>query len=245
MSRLLRSLLALACGVTALAAGPATGAASATGPASTAARVDCAVVKCVALTFDDGPGKYAGELLDTLKKHKAKATFFLQGQYVKSRPAFARRMAKEGHELGNHSYRHSNFTGISIEDIRTEVVSTQEIVHEVTGEWPVLLRPPYGLSTPSVEQVAAEVNLPIVLWNAGSRDWALRDTKEITKQVLKVAERNSVVLMHDWVQESVKAMPAILTELSKRGYHMVTVSDVLGDAMPAAGGTFPADKVVG
>ncbi|SDH31492.1 Peptidoglycan/xylan/chitin deacetylase, PgdA/CDA1 family [Sinosporangium album] len=237
MPRLIRSLLATACAAAVLTA--ASGAANAAAAESTAkAKVDCTAVKCIALTFDDGPGKYAGELLDTLKKHKAKATFFLQGQYVKSRPTLAKRIAQEGHELGNHSYSHKNFTNISIEDINTEVTSTQDVVHQVTGKRPTLLRPPYGLSSPDVEQVATELKLPIILWNAGSRDWALRDTKAITKQVLSVAERDAVVLMHDWVPQTVQAMPEILTELTKQGYALVSASEVLGDKLPAAGETY-------
>ncbi|MFD0655783.1 polysaccharide deacetylase family protein [Thermocatellispora tengchongensis] len=186
-------------------------------------------MKCIALTFDDGPGKYADKLLDTFKKHKAKATFFLEGQYVKSRPAFAKRMVTEGHEIGNHSYTHPHFREISDYQIREELESTAEIVKKVTGKSPTMIRPPYGEFDERVVSIATEMGLPIVLWNGGSRDWATKNEDAIYKEVLRSAKRDGVILMHDWVQQTVTVMPRLLTALEKQGYHMVTVTDLLRD----------------
>src|SRR5437868_1511870 len=186
MSRHFTAFLALACAAALLAP------ASASAAAKPAAEVDCAQVKCIALTFDDGPGQYAGTLLDTFKKYDAKATFFLEGQYVKSRPAFARRMAKEGHELGNHSYSHRNFLDLEPASIRSEIQKTQDMIKQVTGVTPKLLRPPYGLSDVSTTEAATEFEMPIILWSAGSHDWDSRNEESIKKQVLEVAERDGI-----------------------------------------------------
>ncbi|WP_336205847.1 polysaccharide deacetylase family protein [Nonomuraea sp. LPB2021202275-12-8] len=208
-----------------------------------AKEVDCTEVKCVALTFDDGPGKYAGTLLDTLKKYDAKATFFLEGQYVKTRPAYVKRMAKEGHELGNHSYKHPDFTKLTAPAIRAEIQKTNDEIKKAAGVEPKLLRPPYGLGDIQTSEVAAEFGMPIVLWTGGSRDWETKNEAAIKKQTLAVAKGNSIVLMHDWVKQTVDAMPAIIQTLQKNGYHLVKVSDIIkhedlqpGDAFPVPEG---------
>lgn len=196
--------------------------------AAKVAPVDCAKVKCIALTFDDGPGKYADKLLDTLKKYKSKATFLLEGQYVKSRPAFAKRMAVEGHDLGNHSYTHPHLRELDEAKIREELTKTQELVKKVTGKAPTMIRPPYGELDERVKAIAAEMNMPIMLWNGGSRDWATKNEKAIYDEVLKNAKRDGVILMHDWVAQTVTVMPKLLTALQKQGYHVVAVSSLRG-----------------
>ncbi|WP_084957743.1 polysaccharide deacetylase family protein [Thermoactinospora rubra] len=233
MSRHITSLLALACVTVTLTAAPA----QATPKAKE--EVDCTQVKCLALTFDDGPGKYADKLLDTLKKEGVKATFFLEGQYVKSRPAFAKRMAAEGHELGNHSYTHPDFTKLEPWQVRAEVSKTQAIVKEVTGVEPKLLRPPYGLADVLTSDIAAEHGMPIILWTAGSKDWATKNEDAIKQQVLDVAKPNGIILMHDWVKQTVDVMPKIVTLLKKRGYHLVTVSTLVKQYNLRPGDVFP------
>ncbi|MGC5013743.1 polysaccharide deacetylase family protein [Streptosporangium sp. DT93] len=216
--------------------------ATATGKAKPAPKpvpVDCAKVKCIALTFDDGPGKYADKLLDTFKKYKSKTTFFLEGQYVKSRPAFAKRMVVEGHEIGNHSYTHPHLRELSEDRIREELTSTQDIVKKVTGKYPTTIRPPYGELDERVAAVARQMGMPIILWNGGSRDWATRNEKAIYDEVLKNAKRDGVILMHDWVEQTVKVMPKLLAALQKQGYHVVSVSSLRGAKATVAGDVYP------
>lgn len=234
-----RLLMAASCAVALLSAPTAAWSAGKT-TADKTASVNCAKVKCIALTFDDGPGKYADRLLDTLKKHKVKATFFLEGQYVKSRPAFARRMADEGHELGNHSYTHAHLREADDDRIREELTRTQDIVKQVTGKSPTMIRPPYGELDDRVQAIATEMRLPIVLWNGGSRDWATRNEKAIYNEVLKNAKRDGVILMHDWVEQTVKVMPKLLDALRKQGYHVVSVSSLRGGGSLQPGDIYPA-----
>ncbi|TDE23960.1 polysaccharide deacetylase family protein [Nonomuraea mesophila] len=207
--------------------------------------VDCAQVKCVALTFDDGPGKYAGKLLDTLKKYDVKATFFLEGQYVKSRPSYVKRMVAEGHELGNHSYTHPDFRKVEKWDVRAEIKKTQEAVKKAAGVEPKLLRPPYGMVDLQVSDVATEFGMPIILWTGGNEDWSSKNATAIKKKSMEVAKPGSIVLMHDWVKQTVDSMPSIVKSLKKKGYHLVTVSEVLkgqdvklepGDVYPVPAG---------
>ncbi|WP_037970543.1 polysaccharide deacetylase family protein [Streptosporangium amethystogenes] len=214
-------------------------AASKAKPAPKPVPVDCAKVKCIALTFDDGPGKYADKLLDTFKKYNSKATFFLEGQYVKSRPAFAKRMVAEGHDIGNHSYSHPHLRELSEDRIREELTKTQDIVKKSTGKYPTTIRPPYGEFDQRVAAIATEMGMPIVLWNGGSRDWATKNEKAIYDEVLKNAKRDGVILMHDWVEQTVKVMPKLLTALQKQGYHVVAVSSLRGAKATKAGEVYP------
>ncbi|WP_326635683.1 polysaccharide deacetylase family protein [Streptosporangium sp. NBC_01755] len=246
-----RMLLATSCALAMIATPTAawsadqpktTGTTKATGKAKPAPKpvpVDCAKVKCIALTFDDGPGKYADKLLDTFKKYKSKATFFLEGQYVKSRPAFAKRMVAEGHDIGNHSYSHPHLREVSEDKIREELDKTQDIVKKVTGKYPAAIRPPYGEFDQRVTAIAIEMGMPIYLWNGGSRDWATRNEKAIYDEVLKNAKRDGVILMHDWVEQTVKVMPKLLTALQKQGYHVVAISSLRGAKATKAGEVYP------
>ncbi|SEG37758.1 Peptidoglycan/xylan/chitin deacetylase, PgdA/CDA1 family [Nonomuraea solani] len=238
MSRQMSSLLAIAAVCVTLTPAPAFAAQT-----PKKAPVDCEQVKCIALTFDDGPGKYAGTLLDTLKKYDAKATFFLEGQYVKSRPAYVKRMVAEGHEVGNHSYSHPDFTKSEAATIKSEIQKTQDEVKKAAGVEPKLLRPPYGMADLQVSDIAAEFGMPMVLWTAGSEDWKTKDVKAIQKQTLAVAQQNGIILMHDWVKQTVDGMPSLIKTLKNKGYHLVTVSEVIkkenlepGDIYPVPAG---------
>ncbi|GAA2203945.1 hypothetical protein GCM10009850_000960 [Nonomuraea monospora] len=233
MSRQISSLLAIAAVCVTLAPAPAFAQAPKKEP------VDCEQVKCIALTFDDGPGKYAGTLLDTLKKYDAKATFFLEGQYVKSRPQYVKRMAAEGHELGNHSYSHPDFTKSEAATIKSEIQKTQDAVKKAAGVEPKLLRPPYGLADLQVADIAAEFGMPMILWTAGSQDWSTKNVDAIQKQTLAVAKPNAIILMHDWVKQTVDGMPALIKTLQNKGYHLVTVSDVVKSENLEPGDIFP------
>ncbi|AQZ60192.1 polysaccharide deacetylase [[Actinomadura] parvosata subsp. kistnae] len=236
MSRQITSLLAIAAVCVTLAPAPAFAQASKKEP------VDCEQVKCIALTFDDGPGKYAGTLLDTFKKYDAKATFFLEGQYVKSRPQFVKRMAAEGHELGNHSYSHPDFTKSEAGTIKSEIQKTQDAVKKAAGVEPKLLRPPYGLADLQVSDIAAEFGMPMILWTAGSQDWSSKNVDAIQKQTLAVAKPNGIILMHDWVKQTVDGMPALIKTLQSKGYHLVTVSDVVKNENLKPGDIYPVPE---
>ncbi|UBU10790.1 polysaccharide deacetylase family protein [Nonomuraea gerenzanensis] len=233
MSRQVSSLLAIAAVCVTLAPAPAFAQAPKKEP------VDCEQVKCIALTFDDGPSKYAGTLLDTLKKYDAKATFFLEGQYVKSRPQYVKRMVAEGHELGNHSYSHPDFTKSDAATIKSEIQKTQDAVKKAAGVEPKLLRPPYGMADLQVSDIAAEFGMPMILWTAGSQDWSSKNVDAIQKQTLAVAKPNSIILMHDWVKQTVDGMPSLIKTLQNKGYHLVTVSDVIKGENLEPGDIFP------
>jgi peptidoglycan/xylan/chitin deacetylase (PgdA/CDA1 family) len=181
----------------------------------------CARYKCIALTFDDGPSKYTSKLLDILKKHRAKATFFVVGRQVHRRPELVRRMVADGHEIGNHTWSHPHMTGLLDDEIAAQLTKTQDIIHKTIGKWPAMMRPPFGETDERVAAQAAALGLPQILWTGSTLDWQARDSRIIRERVLALAKRDGVILMHDTEPETVKAMPGVLDALAKQGYRFV------------------------
>lgn len=190
-------------------------------PAQAESKPYCARHKCIALTFDDGPSKYTSKLLDILKKHRAKATFFVVGQQVQRRPELLRRMAADGHEIGNHTWSHPHLLELFDDEIATQLTKTQDIIHKTIGKWPTIMRPPFGETDERVAAQAAALGLPQILWTGTTLDWQARDKGVIRKRVLALAKRDGVILMHDTEPETVKAMPGVLDALAKQGYRFV------------------------
>lgn len=206
--------------------------------APAAAPVDCRRVKCLALTFDDGPGASTPALLKTLSKAGAKATFFLVGKRVEERPEIARQIVARGHAIGNHTYAHFSLPAHSDNEILEAIKLNQEVIQKATGVRPKMFRPPFGHTDERVLWAASQTELAEILWTGTTLDWSLRDAKKIKATVLKLAKRDGVILMHDTVPQTVKAMPQILKELKKRGYHLVTVPTLLRGKGPTAGESY-------
>ncbi len=199
----------------------------------------CARYKCIALTFDDGPWPYTPALLDTLKKHKAKATFFLLGRKVEHRPELTRRIHEEGHDIGNHTWTHPSLTTLTDGEVFEEISTTSEIIYRTIGERPEYMRPPNGATNSRVSALMADLGLPQILWTGSTLDWQARDTKVIAKRTLKLAKRNGVILLHDIVPETVKAMPGVLTALEKEHYKFVTLTTLLQGRTLRPGQIYP------
>ncbi|MFI9843180.1 polysaccharide deacetylase family protein [Nonomuraea sp. NPDC051941] len=204
-----------------------------------AAAVDCDRVKCLALTFDDGPGEGTPTLLKLLKQEGVKATFFLVGKQVERRPQTARQTLAQGHAIGNHTWSHASLPTLLDDQILDELKTTQEAIQQATGLRPAMFRPPYGHTDDRVLGLADQVELAQVLWTGTTLDWKLRDAKKIKAAVLRLAKRDGVILMHDTVPATVKAMPSILKELKKQGYHLVTVPALLRGKKPEPGVSYP------
>ncbi|MFG2528444.1 polysaccharide deacetylase family protein [Streptomyces sp. NPDC048516] len=198
--------------------------------------VDCRKAKCVALTFDAGPSEHTHRLLDILKKEKVHATFFMLGQnHVDKRPAEVKRIDAEGHELANHTWSHQILTDIKPEEATRELSRVQDAVRKITGKTPKLMRPPQGRTDENVSGISKRLGLAQVLWSVTAKDYQTNDPALITKRVLDQTERDGIILLHDIYKGTVPAVPGILKELKKRGYTVVTVSQLLSPAKPEPG----------
>ncbi|GAA0387284.1 deacetylase [Acrocarpospora corrugata] len=204
----------------------------------------CETHKCIALTFDDGPSTNTTKLLATLKKYKAKATFFVMGSQVKKHPLLTRNIVKGGHEIGNHTWSHPWLTDLSSAEIYKEINETQKLVKKTTGKTPTLFRAPGGLTDDEVIAVAAKLKLVRIPGTVSTKDYVkdYRHVDFLTTAALEAAGRNEVVLMHETVKETVDSMPKVLAALQKQGYFFVTVTKLLEGQTLVPGESYPQEE---
>lgn len=180
--------------------------------------------KKIALTFDDGPNPSSTEaILKTLKNHHAKATFFVLGNRVERYPELVDKIVQEGHEVGNHSWSHPDFTKLSQEKVKNELDHTAAQVEQAAGVSPIAVRPPYGATNDAVNEVIGQKPL---LWTIDTLDWKSHDPKAICSIVKKEAKNGSIVLMHDIHQTTAEALDQLITDLEEQGFRFVTVSEL-------------------
>lgn len=179
----------------------------------------------VALTFDDGPhSQYTPMLLDGLKERGVKATFFIQGQNIKGNEEILKRIQKEGHLIGNHTFHHVRLSRVSEAEAVEEIVRTSNAIYELTGVYTAFVRPPFGEWKKDLE---FHVTMIPVLWTVDSRDWITQDKGQILDTVLPEVEDGSIILMHDEFESSVEAALQIVDTLQAEGYSFVTADDLL------------------
>jgi peptidoglycan/xylan/chitin deacetylase (PgdA/CDA1 family) len=205
-----------------------------TGSPAGSADLDCAVLACVALTFDDGPGPYTARLLDELAAADVRATFFLVGRNVATRPELVARMVAEGHEVGNHSWDHPQLTDLDAAGVVDQLARTDAAITAATGGTaPTIVRPPYGDYDDAVLADLAARGESAITWDVDTRDWENRDAGITTTRALAGVVAGSIVLMHDIHPTSVDAVPGLVDQLRQRGFTFVTVSQLLGDQLTA------------
>ncbi len=177
----------------------------------------------VALTFDDGPGPRTTEILDKLEEYNARCTFFIVGEMIDNHPEALQKMVEIGCELGNHTYDHTDLTGLSPDEMNEEINSTSEKIKEVSGVEPTLVRPPGGDVNQSVRDT---VKYPLILWNIDTEDWKTRNTESDINAVMNGLSDGNIILMHDIHTESVDAALELIPRIQEAGYQLVTVSEM-------------------
>jgi peptidoglycan/xylan/chitin deacetylase (PgdA/CDA1 family) len=182
--------------------------------------INCYEVPCVALTFDDGPSIFTEGLLDTLKEHDVKATFFILGSRARIQSETVSRTFAEGHEIGSHTWDHPLLTDLSDEHIRQQVQQTDDIITQIIGEPSRHLRPPYGAYNDRVLEAAG---VPFIFWSVDPLDWRDRDAEIVAARIIE-APPGAIILAHDIHETTVDAVPAIIVALKNRGIHFVTVT---------------------
>ena len=175
----------------------------------------------VALTFDDGPHPvYTPRLLDGLKARGVHASFFMVGENAAANPELVERIYEEGHLIGNHTYSHQQLTTLSEEAATQELTKTQEVLEQITGEWPLYVRPPFGSWNRELE---GEVSmLPV-----HSLDWTTTNTAEIVRRVVTQVKEDDIILMHDYYPSSVEAALQVVDQLQTAGFTFVTADELI------------------
>lgn len=179
--------------------------------------------KMVALTYDDGPSIYTPRVLKTLKENNAVATFFVVGNRVPTYSDTVKKAHDMGCEIGNHTYEHKNLTRVSEAEVKRQITKTNRNVKKVTGQAPVIVRPTGGATNANVKQW---VGMPSIIWSIDTLDWKTRNAGSTKKAVLDHVKDGDIVLMHDLYSATATASETIIPELVRRGYQLVTVSEL-------------------
>lgn len=180
--------------------------------------------KAIALTFDDGPSVQTTAVLDILKKEKIPATFFLIGKNIDGNEALLTRMAKEGHEIGGHSFYHSpNFDWQSSKAMLAEIESTNEAIELVTGKKVRLFRPPYGVTNPNLAKALHHTEMVSVGWNIRSFDTMARVPQKLLKKITNRLKPGAIILLHDHCSVTVEMLPSLIAYGKEKGFRFVTV----------------------
>lgn len=192
----------------------------------------------IALTFDDGPAPPSTDrILDILRDKKVPATFFVCGSNVKRHPETARRIAQEGHELGNHTFFHPSLFLRGSRRITQEIDLTQEAIENAAGVRPTVFRPPYGVRSFGLMKTLEARGLNLVMWSASGYDWKLNE-EGIARSVLQNINPGAVILLHDGrgvetlepfdCSHTQKALPRIIDQAREAGFEFVPLSKFLG-----------------
>ncbi len=196
--------------------------------------------RVVALTFDDGPNEpYTSRILSILKREHVRATFFVIGERVRRDPALTAQIVRDGHVVGNHSDTHP--FGLAFESpgrIRSEIDRAERSIHDATGIYPRLFRPPQGLRSPWLMQVAEGDSLDTVAWDDSPIDWNPLSPVQLSDRVVSRAHPGAIILLHDGLNlvpgadrgVVVDALRSVIERLRARGYRFVTVPELLRES---------------
>lgn len=184
--------------------------------------------KCVALTFDAAWGNEdTQDLIDTLGKYNAKATFFLVGSWVDKYPESVKALSDAGHSIQNHSDTHPELPNLSPEGVKKEITLCNEKIRKITKKNPTLIRPPYGAYSNSVIECVNSLGMYTIQWDVDSLDWKDLSADEIYDRVTKKVKNGSIVLFHNAALNTPEALGKILKTLADEGYEFVTVEDLI------------------
>ena len=194
----------------------------------------------VALTFDDGPSSaHTPRVLDILRRHGAKGTFFVLGSNAKRCSSIVARAAAEGHEVGVHTWSHINMARSSMSKIDSEVSRTSDVIRSITGQSPVVMRPPYGATTSGIVKHMYDCyGMRSILWDVDTQDWRKPGVSTVISRAVNKAKPGSIILVHDIHASTLAAIEGIVTGLQARGFKLVTVSQLM-----ASVGVHDAPKV--
>jgi len=183
--------------------------------------------KLVAITLDDGLS-YDPRLLDLLEKNHVTATTFLLGQAVVRNPKFVKRLKADGFEIANHTWDHTNLTGLSVSGVKAQLRNTQKVISAITGDQAPYMRPPGGATNASVRRTAASLGYTVVLWNKSFADTSRSATPErLYHNVMDGLKPGDIILCHWKGRDTYEAMVLILPELRRRSYRVVTLSELI------------------
>lgn len=194
--------------------------------------------KRVVLTFDDGPSPdWTPKILDELARENIKAVFFMIGHHAQKYPDIARRVAQEGHTIGNHGYAHSVMLYYTPAEIEEEIKYTEHVIREITGQTTKYFRPPKAWLRKRIKEKIKSMGYETILWSLNSKDWVSFNHKSIVKYISKNIKNGDILLFHDSGNvstieggrrtQTVKSISLLARTLRKKGFEFVTIEELI------------------
>lgn len=189
---------------------------------------NCDVLRCIAITFDDGPLAYSGTLAEAFADRDATATFFDVGVNVRARPGEVSYKHNLGMAIGMHGWEHLYYTNYGPNYVRYDFNAAAQAIEDATGAWPDMYRPNYGYYNPTIRDIAGDLGMATIMWTDNTFDYEYTNSNWLHLDTVEMASRNSVILMHDGYSATAAAIPYIIDDLQAEGYTLVTVPMLLG-----------------
>ncbi|HEX3048916.1 MAG TPA: polysaccharide deacetylase family protein [Bacillota bacterium] len=191
--------------------------------------------KVMALTFDDGPNPQSTEkILILLKKYQSKATFFVVGNHAKKYPDLIRKIYNHGNEVGNHSWDHERLIYKNPALVRKEIDLTDELLRKLGYQGSIYFRAPYGHKLFVLPYILMKTHRKHILWTLELNDWDSPPPEKMLERFEREARPGAIVLLHDGYdgkyqsrEATVKVVELILKKYREKGYHFVTISELL------------------
>lgn len=186
--------------------------------------------KVAALTFDDGPDPViTPKVLAILEKHNVPASFFIIGKKAKKNGALLKRIISQNHLLGIHSYKHGFFFDFYRKtDMEQDLLRTEDAVTCITGKKPLLFRPPYGVTNPTLANAVSNLDFKVIGWSVRSMDTTIKDAERVSKRVLGKLRPGAVILMHDTQDVTPEALELVITRAKEDGYRFIGLDEMFG-----------------
>ncbi len=185
----------------------------------------------VTFTFDDGPHpKNTALILDILRKHNIKATFFVIGKQVEKHPELVVQLFNEGHIIGNHSYSHSNYIPFfKRKKLINDFKKTDELLYTLIKKKPNFIRPPFGATSPKYTNLLKKTNYSSIGWSYRSFDTTLKSKTNLVQNTLNAIDKNknAILLFHDTKNVTVESLDDILQNLLDNGTKIVNLDESL------------------
>lgn len=184
--------------------------------------------KKVAFSFDASWGAERTEkIIKILRDNQIKTTFFLTGFWVEAYPDYVKLIAKEGHEIGNHTLTHPHMNNLTAEEISREIKEVEQMIEKVSGQKTSLFRPPFGEYSNQVIETISGLGYTSVQWSIDSLDWKNLTAEEITERVTSRAHKGAIILFHNNGLYTADALPEIIDYYRRHKYSIVPVSELL------------------
>lgn len=191
--------------------------------------IDCGLIPCVAVTYDDGPSELTPKLLQTLADEGARATFFMLSSHATSYPDTVEQALAAGNEIATHTVNHPDLTTLPLPEAKAQVLDSAAAISGITGKPITMFRPPYGEVN---DKIIAEAGMPAILWSIDTNDWREPGLAALVERSAGVAGPGDIILFHDTHSDTVEAAGAVVRGLHDRGLELVTVTQLFGGQVP-------------